>query len=373
MISRISVLWLLLFVPVAGYAAEHRIEARESIAWQPGMSVSLENLAGEAQITGETGNALVVEVTIVAHGDDAAAAAALARKVTLRQERRGDTVEMWLEYPTDEYSEFRYNAGSNTTATYRGQRVRVSSRGGRDSADVHAQIRVTVPAGGAFKMTNTVGQLTATDVNGNLELRTGSGRIESTTGTGTLALQSGSGSVSVEGHNGELKVRTGSGSVYLASIEGNVDATTGSGGVRAERIGATEVRLRTGSGSIRVADIRGALNVSTGSGGVEIGNLASGPELSVATGSGSVRVNGDLGAVTTLAMSTGSGSIRVESLGIPNVQLLARAGSGSVEVDVPNMSNVSARRNRVEATLGTGAGEARLTTGSGSIRFKAGG
>ncbi|MCA1798342.1 MAG: DUF4097 domain-containing protein [Xanthomonadaceae bacterium] len=372
MISRNAALFLLLLVPFAAQAAEHRTQAREAIAWQSGMEVSLENLLGEATIVGGAGNEIVVEVEVVANDRDAEAARALAEQVVLRQSRRGNTVEMWLEYPTGEHDEFRYRTerwSGNTNTSYRGDRVRISSRRG---ADVHALIRVSVPAGAAFKMTNQVGMLQADGVRGDLDVRTGSGRITAANGNGSLAANSGSGSVSVEKHSGAVRARTGSGSLALADVEGDVDASTGSGSIRAERVAGNEVKLRTGSGSVRIADLRGALNVGTGSGSVRIGNLSSGADLSVTTGSGSIRVDGDLGPVTNLRMSTGSGSIGVDSAGIPNVKLLARAGSGSVEVDVPNMSNVSARRNRVEAVLGTGAGEARLTTGSGSIRFNAG-
>ena len=103
--------------------------------------------------------------------------------------------------------------------------------------------------------------------------------------------------------------------------------------------------------------------------GIRISDLMGGGAFEATTGSGSIRVDGDLSKVTDLTMQTGSGSIRVETTGVPNVKLVARTGSGSVDVDVPNMSDVNARRNRVEATLGTGEGTASLRTGSGSIDF----
>lgn len=367
------ILSLLLLLPLTAFAAEHRTDTRETIAWQPGLSASMENLLGEVELVGGTGNEIVIELTVVANARTAADAEALAGQVTLQQSRRGDTVELWIDYPTAEHDQFIYRPGrwsGTTNTTYRGERVRITSRG--SGADVHANLRITLPQGVAFEMANSVGSLAATGVNGEIGLRTGSGRIEASQGGGTLAARSGSGSIRISEHTGAVGARAGSGSISLEAITGGVDVRTGSGSIRAQRVAGDEVALRAGSGSVRIDDIQGALSIGTGSGSVRIGSLTAGDELSVTTGSGSVRADGDFSAVTNMRMRTGSGSIAIVSSGVPNVQLVASAGSGSVTVDVAGMSGVSARRNRVEATLGTGEGEARLSTGSGSIRFTAG-
>ena len=340
-IKRLISLSALALAPVFASAATLPVELKLDAG--AGTEISLENLAGTMTVTGSDGGQLIIEADRVGATD------ALAQGVTLEHRVRGDTIEVWFEYPDDEIV-YRPDDGwsGNTSTTYRGERVEVSSRG--RGAEVHVNVRVTVPKGARFVANNVVGGLEATGLHGETQLKTSSGRINASDGSGEWEVRSGSGRIKVAGFEGELDAHTGSGRIGLERVTGEIEATTGSGGIDAEAIGG-DVEMRTGSG------------------GIHIDGLIGGGALEATTGSGSIRVDGDLSKVTDLSMQTGSGSIRVETTGVPNVKLVARTGSGSVDVDVPNMSDVTARRNRVEATLGTGEGRASLRTGSGSIEF----
>lgn len=355
---------LLALLPLTTAVAEERVKHREAFRAASGAEVTFDNLAGEVILTAGHGNEYLFEVEVVAEN------ATLASKVTLKR----DGNEVWVEYPLKEYDEYVYRpdrgGNSNTTTTYRDERVRISSRG--RGAEVHANVKITVPAGADLTVNNRVGTITAGGVRADLKLSTGSGRINATGNSGGLVVKSGSGSLNISDHDGELVLRTGSGNIDLKGITGDVNGHTGSGGIDADRIAASEVRLRTGSGGIEIGDVTGDVNIGTGSGSIRIGSLSAATELNASTGSGSIRVRGDIGKVTRMKMTTGSGSIRVESSGIPNLKLHASAGSGSVSVDVPGMQAVVVKRHRVEAILGSGDGEARLSTGSGSIHFEAG-
>ena len=331
----------LALAPAVATAATHKAEL--TLDAGAGARISLENLAGRMTVTGGDGDRLVIEADRVGATD------ALAQSVTLEHRVDGDSIEIWFEYPDDEIV-YRPDDGwsGNTRTSYRGERVEVSSRG--DGAEVHVNVRVTLPKGVQFAANNVVGGLEAAGVHGTTTLKTSSGRIKATDGSGEWELRSGSGRISVEGFDGDLDAHTGSGRIALERVSGEIEATTGSGGIEASNVGG-DVEMQTGSGGIRISDLMG------------------GGAFEATTGSGSIRVDGDLSKVTDLTMQTGSGSIRVETTGVPNVKLVARTGSGSVDVDVPNMSDVNARRNRVEATLGTGEGTASLRTGSGSIDF----
>ena len=89
------------------------------------------------------------------------------------------------------------------------------------------------------------------------------------------------------------------------------------------------------------------------------------------TGSGSINVAGDLGAVEKLTLRTGSGSVTAESSAPMSMRLHLSTGSGSFRVDLHNLSEVESGRRSFRAVAGTGAGEGRIATGSGNIRLSA--
>ena len=335
-----TLVFLLAAVPASALAATQ--PARVALPVDADTNVSVENLAGAMTIVAGDGDEVVVEIERIGVTDE------LARSITLQHRVHGESVEIWVEYPSDEYVYKSERGSHNTTTTYRGERVRVSSRGRGD--EVHADVRVTIPRGVDLDAHNAVGTLDADGLRGEVSLRTSSGRVAAANGGGEWTLRSGSGRLDISHFEGELDARTGSGGIELANVSGSIEANTGSGSIDAKIIGG-DVEMGTGSGGIRIADLTG------------------GSEFEATTGSGSIRVDGDLSRVNDLVMRTGSGSIKIRASGVPNVKLVARTGSGSVDVDVPGMTSVTAKRNRIEATIGTGEGNASLRTGSGSIEF----
>lgn len=365
---RILALLLLITVPAGLQAVEHRESFQESFAAGAELALAFENLAGEITLI-PGGDAFVVEGEVIARARNAEEAAALAQSVTLQQSNRAGGHELWMEFPVEKHGTFIYGArGNNTSTSYRGERVNV--RGHGRGAEVHARVTVRVPAGMTVTIDNLVGTITAQGLAGDITLQTGSGRIESGQGRGRLAVHSGSGEIEVKGHDGALEARAGSGDIAAAGVNGDVHARTGSGDIELQDVHGEILRLRTGSGGIRIEGATGNLNARTGSGGMRISGLVAGAELETSAGSGTTRLEGDLGAVTSLDMGAGSGSIRVESSTMPNLALRARAGSGRVTVEGPGVQVDQSRRNRAQATLGDGSGKGRISTGSGSVSFR---
>ncbi len=335
-----TLIFLLAIAPATALAATQ--PARLALPADADSEVSIENLAGTMTIMAGDGNEIIVEIDRIGATDE------LAQSITLQHRVDGNDIEIWVDYPNKQYVYKPERGSHNTTTTYRGKRIRVASRGRGD--EVYADVRVTVPRGVEFNAHNAVGTLSAEGLRGEVSLRTSSGHVTAANGDGEWTVRSGSGRLDISNFEGELDARTGSGSIDLANVSGDIEANTGSGGIDAKVIGG-EVEMGTGSGSIRVSELTG------------------GGDLEATTGSGSIRVDGDLSNVKNITMRTGSGSIKIRASGVPNVMLVARTGSGGVEVDVPGMTNVTAKRNRVEATIGTGEGKATLRTGSGSIEF----
>lgn len=367
---RILVLVFLAAVPAGLQAVEHRESFQQTFATSADTVLAFENLAGVITLE-PGGDAFVVEGEVIASARNAEEAAALARSVTLQQTSRAGSHELWMEFPVEKHGTFIYGArGNNTSTSYRGERVNV--RGHGRGAEVHARVTIRVPAGTTVTIENLVGTITARGLAGDITLQTGSGRIESGQGRGRLSVHSGSGAIEVEGHDGALEARAGSGNIAAAGVNGDVNARTGSGDIELQDVHGETLRLRTGSGGIRIDGASGNLNARTGSGGMRISGLVAGTELETSAGSGTTRLEGDLGAVTSLDMGAGSGSIRVQSSTMPNLAVQARAGSGRVTLEAPGVQVDQSRRNRAQATFGDGSGEGRISTGSGSVQFRVG-
>ncbi|HLU60940.1 MAG TPA: DUF4097 family beta strand repeat-containing protein [Gammaproteobacteria bacterium] len=347
---------------------EHRFAANEF------RELELLNLAGEVRVT--AGKELLIRASIHGQGDDDAKARANAALVKPELKRGGGKLEVITQFPVQDYDEFVYvrkgggsgwfGFGSRTVTNYLGERVSVRASG-RGLA-VHADYEITVPAGMTVKIVNRVGDVVAENVEGDLTLDTASGDVGVRGGKGDVHADTGSGAVTVRDRTGNVSADTGSGSVSVSGVRGKVVADTGSGSVTLRDI-VGDVEADTGSGSVTLEKITGSIEADTGSGSVQGKELSAVRRLHVDTGSGSVRMEGDLGALEDLDIDTGSGGVTLLTTAALNMRLKASAGSGGVRIDLPEMKDVRSSRNEFEATVGNGKGRGVIDTGSGGIRI----
>jgi DUF4097 and DUF4098 domain-containing protein YvlB len=121
--------------------------------------------------------------------------------------------------------------------------------------------------------------------------------------------------------------RNGSGNITLSNI-GTVSIAIGSGQVRV-RGASGDVSARAGSGDIELSGIAGAVVCHTGSGDIRLVNVTG--TASAETGSGSISGTDLRG--THASTHTGSGDVTLRLTAVQDVD--ANTGSGSVRVTVP--------------------------------------
>jgi DUF4097 and DUF4098 domain-containing protein YvlB len=325
--------------------------------------VEIENLIGLARIVPGDGE-LVIRATVTADRQD------LADAVRIQRTDGPDAVSVVIDYPK-EISRIRYDGDEfqriDASVDYQGRALRVaSSRGERMRVD----LEILVPSGRAVRVKQGVGGIQASGVRADLALVTRFGAIHVADAAGRLEAQTRSGRINTASFRGDVNVDTGSGTIELENVLGLVQARTGSGGVKMRGIDG-DVTAATGSGGIQLSDLTGSLNARTGSGSVRVDRLNAGENLSVSTGSGGVSVAGDLAAAKNIAVRTGSGGVTLESTTPVSLRLELRTGSGSLNVDVASLSQVESSRRSFRAQVGDGAGSAKVSTGSGSIRLRA--
>ncbi|HEX7030749.1 MAG TPA: DUF4097 family beta strand repeat-containing protein [Gammaproteobacteria bacterium] len=349
---------------------EHRFAADEVA------SIAILNLAGAVKVAGTEGDELVVKATLTGEAGSADEARRNAGLLSLDISREGERVEIVTVYPVNEYDEYIYHRGeedrgffgwgSSTTTSYMGERVAV--RSGGDGVRAHVDYELLVPAGVAVTFENKVGTISAENVDGELRLDTSSGAIAVSGGEGDVSADTGSGEIEVTDRKGHVLADTGSGGVTVRQVTGDVEADTGSGGVDITRV-TGDVFIDTGSGGADLEEVTGSIHVDTGSGGVDGRDLKNVRELEIDTGSGSVELDGDFGALERMMIDTGSGGVRMRTTGTLNMHLTVSAGSGGVRVDLPEMSNVRTGRGEFEAKIGNGEGRGVIDTGSGGVRI----
>jgi hypothetical protein len=315
-----------------------------------GDRVEIYNIAGVVQVQSGSGSAVVVEV-------DAGGADADALSVETGTIGRAETLR--VIYPDDRivYPELRgrgrtqFRVRSDGTffgrSNNRGDRITVTGSGG--GLEAYADLTISVPQGKSVGVFLGVGEVTVSNVDGDLLIDVASAPVTAQDTRGALSIDTGSGRVNVDNADGDVSIDTGSGSVEVTGVTGSsLLVDTGSGRVQGSDIDVDELNVDTGSGGITLDRVTSSMvQLDTGSGGVDLDLMIDVELLDIDTGSGGVTVTipDDLGA-----------------------ELNIETGSGGIDFEMP----VTVRRfNRraLYGTVGDGRGTIRVDTGSGSVRF----
>ena len=316
----------------------------------PGSAVAVYNLAGAVTIERGTGANVVIEV---ARGGREGA------RLDIERIDVAGRPALVVRYPEGDvvYTESSGNTqiGVRRDGTFfgdgdRGERVTIR-RSGRGT-HAHADLRILVPAGRALDLRLGVGAVTATDIDGGLDIDVSTANVRTRSTNGRLRIDTGSGSVAVTDARGDdILIDTGSGAVEVNGLRAeDVTVDTGSGRVTGGGIVATKLGVDTGSGAITLTDVSARdIVLDTGSGRVQLDLVTQIERLVIDTGSGSVRlaVPADLSA-----------SFEIDT------------SSGGIDIDLP-VRVTSRDRTSLIGTVGSGSGRIEIDTGSGTVSVRA--
>lgn len=323
-----------------------------------GTRVAVYNLVGSISVGPATGSSVTVEVT--RQGTD-------GRQLRVETGPIDGRETLRIIYPEDDivYGDQNWNGraelhvredgtfgggwGDRGRDRDRGRRVYVKSRG--DGLNAYADLRVLVPAGKDVGVFIGIGEVHASNVNGDIRLDASSGNITAEQMRGTLFVDTGSGNVEVSNVEGtELNIDTGSGDVRITGANSaDVNIDTGSGNVTGTTLTTTDLSVDTGSGNIELSGVRAtSLSMDTGSGDVEIDLVTDTDDIKVDTGSGNVTIGVPSGFGSTVDLSTSSGDVDTD-----------------VEIQVTRRG-----RQHLMGRIGDGEGRMTIETGSGNVTIK---
>lgn len=336
--------------------------------------LEVDNLMGSVVVERKEGPGYHVTVTVTAGASDDAAARRLAEAIRFETRDSGALQSLKVIYPVRDYKAFYWPSAPRPSllghmgTEYLGEGVKLS--GDHDgSADVHVDVRIRVPADARLTVRNPLGSLVATGVQGDLRFKSGSASQTLRDTRGEATLDTDSGDVRIERHDGSIAADTGSGGIEISGCKCRISADTGSGGVRV-RASEGSLDADTGSGAVVIAGFQGSLKLDTGSGDVRVAGLSGATDIDAETGSGDLRIQGDLSPLRHLRAETGSGDVDLVTPVLPAMELVIDTGSGGIRVDAPTTSSRTDEDGRRIVTFGAGGGRGTVDTGSGSVTIR---
>jgi hypothetical protein len=352
-----------------------------------GGEVRLANLAGRIEIVRGQGAEVVVDATVHAEAASSAETQRLLQEMKwVKSHDKKGRQEWALSYPVDKYRSYHYPnpkedddglpaflgflGGSQTSTTYRGERVRIYSSRRSSAPTLYADLRIALPAGANVALRNAVGPVRGGDLEGTLAVDTGSGNVQIASHSGQLTIDTGSGDVVLGSAKGETSIDTGSGDVIVRRLVGNGKVDTGSGNVTVQKISAGRLAIDTGSGDVTLQDgVAGKVIADTGSGGVRVIAVEL-EELAAETGSGDVVVQASLAKARRVSAETGSGDIQIKAGPDAQFDIVSDQGSGELLVGYADAVLRKDGRKVVGARRGDGHTAIHVETGSGDCSIR---
>jgi lia operon protein LiaG len=319
-----------------------------------GDRVAIYNLAGRVQIEGGGGSDVSVEVS--RGGRNGRLLRVATGEISGRETLRVIYDDDRIVYP-------ELNRGSRTTVSVNGDGTFGDEHGDRDrnrveitasgsGSEEYADLRITVPRGKSLDVHLAVGDVRASNVDGDLRVDVSSASVTTEHTRGTLSLDTGSGRVEVSDVQGDVELDTGSGGVVVNGVRGNtLKMDAGSGSMTVSDVDVRDFNADIGSGGFKARRIRSSrVSVDAGSGGAELELLSDIERLTIDNGSG--------GVVVYLPESVGA-------------QVEVETGSGGIDTDFPVQMR-RWERNSLNGTIGDGRGRIHIESGSGRVQLKKG-
>ena len=230
--------------PVVADDCAHQAQREAVLDAGGARSVRIEAGAGQLRVEGRTG-----QTSVEARGTACASSEQVLGRIQLRVSRVGDAIVVKADMPDG------------------------SSWGWNEQARL--DLTVTLPRMMPLAVDDGSGSAEIAHV-GTLKVQDGSGELSVTDVTGDVDIEDGSGSIDVTGVSGNVRLSDGSGGITVRDVAGSVTVEEdGSGSIEVETVTGSVTVERDGSGSIDVEGVKGDFTVANdGSGGIEHRNVA---------------------------------------------------------------------------------------------------
>ena len=280
-----------------------------------GGDVQISNIAGDITITRGGGNDVVVEAIKTSRARTAEEAKAMLPLVEVDISERAGRVDIRARYP-------RNNDGQRTNR----------------NLSVSVAFNVTAPERARITLNTISGDVSVTDIKGDLSLETISGAIR----------------IGNAGRVSKAKTVSGDVEIVDTTVDGAMDASTISGTLLVRNVKAPQLDLGSISGDVTIDRVQSQ-------------------RVDAQSISGTITLNGPLVRGGRYDLGSHSGQVQINLAGDVGFEIEASSFSGSVRSDLPlKLTGVSQANNRgrqraLRGTYGDGSAFLDLTTFSGSV------
>ena len=231
----------------------------------------------------------------------------------------------------------------------------VSATNANGSVEVH-------DVGGSAAITNGFGSTRFSNIGRNLTLTSKNGRIDGKGVAGTVSITGSFATIDLKDVGG-TNISNGNGDITVTDVRGNLTVGTSFGQVRAERVRGS-LTVSNGNGSVTGTDIAGNAHVKDSFGSVFLKGVDG--DVDVKNQNGGISVAGLRGACNPVTLHTSFSSIKVAVPAKVGYNVEARTTFGSINAEVP----INAARRSEDTLTGTingGGCKMELVTANGSV------
>lgn len=222
-------------------------------------------------------------------------------------------------------------AAHEVTFDHDGDRVEVHAKSkkewsqlfNRGAQHFEVKYRVTLPSRFNLDLKTAAGEITSTDIEGNVKARTAGGSLKFHAVKGNVDGMTSAGSIELGSATGPVTVRTSGGSISLGKVDSETSAETSAGSISVQRAGA-KLAATTHGGSLDLGELLGPAKVETSAGSIKIGNAKT--ELTAITHGGRIEA-GELDGPSSLSTSAGEIVIKASHANVD-----AKTSGGGIEI-----------------------------------------
>jgi len=168
----------------------------------------------------------------------------------------------------------------------------------------------------------------------------------------------------------DMRMESGDGNISASQVSGQIELNSGDGNLNLDHLGGN-LRLHTGDGNISARDLDGNLDADTGDGTVTLQGRLDG--IKARSGDGDIRVeaaaNSQPGS-SGWELKSGDGNLSLRVPGGFRANLEAHTGDGRITVDFPVTVSGTFNEKSMSAKINGGGPTVSMTTGDGSIRIE---
>ena len=177
------------------------------------------------------------------------------------------------------------------------------------------------------------------------------------------------GPIRTAGGIGPARYKTSNGGIRVVGLAGNLDAETSNGGVDLMDVEG-DVVAHTSNGHIHAGRLKGSLEATSSNGGITAELTRADRPARVETSNGGVELTLPAGLSRDVRASTSNNGITVRLPAELNGRVRAHTSNSRIASDFELRLHGEISKNRIDATLGSGAGPLiDLSSSNGAIRL----